>query len=558
MRKISTIVHCFVLMISSVGFGFSATINVNCDYLSISNAVCHVAKEGDTVLIGPGDCTITNIIQINRNISFTIAGSGTNLTTLRNASSHGIFLYNNSSNVFTIRDINWVCKPGNIIGIVIGTSNFDFVGPYHIYNIRMTNVMGRGISFGAGKSHNSYGLIDHSTFIAATNGYFQQAIDFSGSGVNSWTNANPLGTTNVSCVEDCYFWTLPSGNGGNGFFDSYVGAQVVFRRNYCDGYAPIGGHGYDSQATSIRTWEIYDNIFTNHFGANFLMVWRGGSGVVFSNQCWGNPAAIAGLLYYRATPALFPGQSTRSGYLTYGVPGQGYIINFQGNQAHGGIDQCFTNQPANRELMVLGHTWYYFLTNLSDVGFQMVNANGFGGGAVKIGDTVAATITNFYNAVNVVPSAYGKSYTNWSSVPFNMGYELIAIGYDANNLYLTNALDCNTNRYGYPAFHQPGVIGSLPLSGTNFVQHAVKWPAYCWGNTLNGSPNNSMVLGAPNTYLTNLIALGRDFFTNQIPSSGTYRPLDYPHPLNVLARGGLNATRPVGPSNFRWFKGPND
>ena len=337
-----------------------------------------------------------------------------------------------------------------------------------------------------------------------------------------------------------------------------MGAQVLFRHNFCDGFAPIGGHGYDSSPTAIRTWEIYDNIFTNWIGANG-MIWRGGSGVIFSNQLWGNMNEIANLLYYRATAASFPGQHTRSGFLTLGVPGQGYMINFQGVQAQSGIDQCFTNQPMDQEYMVLGHTFYYFVNNLNETGYQMVNHNTYGGCTVLIGPTVAQTITNFFNAVNVVPKAYGISWTNYNGSPANLiGYDFIATGYDANNLYLTNALDCNTNSFGYPAFDQPGVIGEkwLIATSTNFVQTAVKWPAYCWGNTMNGVENNSLVIGSPGTYMTNLVALGRDYFTDTAPNPAVYTPLVYPHPLQVLEAATQSNATGSPPSNLRAFKLP--
>jgi hypothetical protein len=562
MPNFSRLFCLIVLTVVSAGCcsGPAATLNVPCDFLSISNA-CMTAKEGDLLWIQPGDCVISNQININRNVSFTIAGSGTNLTTLRGsaAARTAICISSDSANVFTVRDLNLVCVPGEAVWLSVGNSGVEFPGPYHIYNIQMTNVMGRGISMGAGLSHDAYGLLDHCTFIAATNGYFGECIDFAGADVNAWTNANPIGTSNVQCVEDSYFWTLPSGNGGNGFFDSYRGPQIVFRHNYCDGWAPIGGHGYDSQPTAIRTWEVYDNIFTNFQGANTFMVWRGGSGVVFSNQCWGNTAVIAYLLYYRGTNYVQP--NVRSGWGQLGIPGQGYIINFQGMQAQGGVDQCFTNQPEDGEGMGLGAgTDYFFVTNLNETAFNQVNVSGRGGGTVLIGPTVAQTITNFYNAVNVISSTYGISWTNFNGSPSPLykcfGYDMYAIGYDDNNLYLTNGLDCNTNIYGYPAFDQPGVIGEYKMQGspltTNFVQIATKWPVYVWGNTLNGTSNDTTAAGSN----TNLIQQNRDYFVGIAPPTNVYVPLVYPHPLQALEVANQSNAEGSPPANLRAVKAP--
>ena len=208
MRIFSKLFCLIVLTVGSAGSGLAATLNVPCDFLSISNA-CMTAKEGDLVWIQPGDCVMSSQIIINRNISFTIAGSGTNLTTLREGGNSSIFVvFSDSANVFTIRDMNLVCASGSGAGLIyFGNGSNEFPGMYHIYDIQMTNVMGRGISMGGGKSHNAYGLLDHSTFIADTGGNFLQGVDFQGAGMASWTNANPIGTTKVSCVEDCYFWT---------------------------------------------------------------------------------------------------------------------------------------------------------------------------------------------------------------------------------------------------------------------------------------------------------------------------------------------------------------
>jgi hypothetical protein len=173
----------------------------------------------------------------------------------------------------------------------------------------------------------------------------------------------------------------------------------------------------------------------------------------------------------------------------------------------------------------------------------MYNVGAYGGGAVLIGATVAQTITNLYNAVNVVPGYYGVAYTNWCGLPFYIGHEFIAIGCTATDLILTNALDGNTDQYGYPANQQMGVVTSYPLTGTNFVNHQALCPGYAWGNTLNGVSQQFTVGGdLCGNNITNLIKLKRDYFNDVVPSPSTYTPLVYPHPLNILGSGGSNPT----------------
>lgn len=525
----------------------AVTINVTCDYPSITNALLTTAQEGDTVLIGAGDCIISNAIVVSRGISFTIAGSGSNLTTLRSSpSGTALWPMNNSTNTFTIRDINFVGGNNDSGGTIIcGWTAYDSPGFYHIYNIQMTNVAYRGISVGHGKSHGAFGLVDH-CYLRSTN-FNPQFMDFEGANENSWTNANPLGTTNVVCVEDNIFDN--GTNAGNGFFDAYDGAQFVFRHNVCIGYSTAGGHGYDSDISGPRTWEVYNNIFTNSPTSppsTSILAFRGGTGLVFSNAAYNVGGGFMSLLLYRACPAdnvnVIGGQPYCDGniYLGEGVPGFPYIVNFTSNCPTAGQGIVLTNNPTNTQTLFLGATRYTFVSTLANATTGMVDFGGYGGGAVLIGASTAATITNFYRAVNADQAYYGISFTNASEygVPYRTGHEFIATNLDATSLYLKNALD-GTNAFGYPGNEQLGVLTSYPLTGTNFVNNQVVFPIYQWSNTFNGS-----VVSLPaaysdscGDYKTNLFKIGRDY-SNAMPSTLTYTPLVYPHPLNSGGGGG--------------------
>src|SRR5271169_4790892 len=95
--------------------GWGNTISINCNFLSISNAICSTAQEGDTVLIGPGSCVMLSEIVINRGISFNVIGSGTNATTLISASGlQNVFsVVSNSTNTMTFGMMNWVGDVNN-------------------------------------------------------------------------------------------------------------------------------------------------------------------------------------------------------------------------------------------------------------------------------------------------------------------------------------------------------------------------------------------------------------------------------------------------------------
>lgn len=538
----------------------AAIINTSCDYNSISNAVFVLATEGDIVLIGPGDCVISNTMFISRGISFTIMGSG-NSTTLRSVSGQNetIWVQTSSTNPFNIHDFNFIhaANSGANFAIGAGVSSLDMSGPIHIWNISMTNIVGRGIGGGAGKTHNTYGLVDHCNLRAATSGWLQ-SFQGDGSDYGAWTNSPILGTTNTLVFEDNSLYTDSAKGQGNGFIDNYRGSRFVFRHNYCDGYAPVGGHGYDSQATSFQSFEIYNNIFTNfNFSSapSTMINIRGGTGVVISNDFFGTNLAtlnITDLINYRCYPDSFPNIHDVTGYLNKGVPGRLYTINFTHvNQAHGegfpqaaysgfaGYDPFPTGQPTNGQFIVLGQTAYFFVTNLSSATIAMRNANGRGGGPLLIGATTAETITNWMNAINLGPGA-NVTRTNWALGPTDipLGFEFLATGCDTTNLYLRNALD-STNAFGYPPNQQPGVLTSFSLSTTGFVQHATVWPVIINNNTVNGvirdlHAGSAIYPGNPNT---NTLFEGRDW-TNSTPASQGYTFLAYPHPLQ--AQEGTN------------------
>jgi hypothetical protein len=566
MRIFTRLLSLVLVTVASAGAGLAATVNVSCDFLSISNA-CMTAKEGDLLWIQPGDCVISNGIMLNRNISFTIAGSGTNQTTLRSAPGlNSVFkLYNGSANTFTIRDLNCVGDRANGGGFFeVGNLNYAWNGRFHIYNITMTNLQFRGFSVGAGKINVTPGLIDHWSIIAPTNSYNPQFFSFQGADYASWTNtANPIGTSNAVYVEDCYCYNTPN-NYGNGFFDAYDGAQFVIRHCYFDGYSAAGCHGYDSQPTSARTWEIYDNVFTNldpspssHTGT--VIEIRGGTGMVFGNKCYYNtvsPNVILNLRYYRACLS----NNVTSG-ITYGQAGDGYIVDFSNPQDYKwtiGYGKSLNGNPTNAQTLILGRTVYTFVSSLASATLNMVNINGNGGGPVLVGGTVAETVTNLLRAVNLVSAYQEISYTRaGSNFPYSIGHDLIAIGCTETQLILTNALDGNTDQYGYPANQQEGILVSYPLTGANFHNAQVVFPVYQWSNTLNGvlGPLTGTPMACDGSQWGGLQS-GRDYFDNVSPSPSVYTPLVYPHPLQAFEVAGQSTGTGLPPGNFHAVKGP--
>lgn len=416
-------------------------------------------------------------------------------------------------------------------------------GPFRVCYLTVDRVGTRGISF----ENSAYGLVDHVKMFG-TNNSAPQFINADGSGISAWSRAVPFGTTNAMYVEDCQF--INFSQAGNGFFDQYDGSQLVFRNNYIYGYSAAGSHGYDSGDVSPRSWEIYNNTWSNITSATVIAM-RGGTGYVYSNTVLGTPpTGFSVVTYYRACPASHPYPLSPTGYTPTGQPGYGYTFNFSGASAANfptGLVTVLPGNPTNLQQVSIGFSTYTMLTNLLDANFTMYASPKVG--AVKIGANTEQTISNLWYAINLINGGYGtngvyynSSLAGGAAQPFRIGHDFLAFGMDTTNLYCTNVLDTYSNSFGWPANQQSGVITSYPLSGSNYVggvsftNQQQLWPFYYWGNTIGGSP----VTVAPitdncNGYTTNFLLEGRDFFSGIVPTN--YTALVYPHPLNTGSAG---------------------
>lgn len=480
----------------------AATINVPCDFASISNAVMVTAAEGDTVQIGSGTCIWERGLVVDRNISFTITGNGTNLTTFyrTNTSTFGIWFKSSSTNVYVpIANCTVYGSSADTDGFVLTGGNAPstpMAGPFHIYNVRMPAVQARGMSPGSG---DSFGLIEYCYFETIANVNFTHVSAF-GNEYRSWTNGVPLGTTNVVCVENCVFKTAP-GCPGNGFFDAYNGAQLVLRHCTFDGTANSGAHGYDSQVTSTRTGELYANVWTNVTAATSLADWRGGTLLWFSNAVSAPLVSLSAiqpqLKYYRGCDGIASNVSNFVNVdqvLTWSanmIDGQSYSLIFQPN--------------------------YVFKTALTGSDRQ-----------VKIGATLAESISNLVQCIQLDPAGSGTAYSAGSS----QNTDVQVKSFTATSLTLTNILD-GTNAFKWPGAFQQGVI-----SISKFTRDPeTLYPCYMWASTINGTNmgfnigfDTDPCNGHNNT--TNLIQLNRDYFVGSAPVG--YTPLVYPHPLSIV------------------------
>ena len=498
---------------------WSATNIVSCDFLSISNAAV-TAATGDTVMILPGSCIITNPIVVSKSI--TLSGSGTNQTTLISGAglSYVIWLQSSTTNLITVHDINMVGDLGNGTGFLkIGGG--DPATPakcqYHVYNIQMTNCLNHGMNVGYS---DYFGLIEYCSFILPTNAGDFNCIIVGGNEYLSWSNAIPLGTLNNTYIEHCYFQNQSS-QGGNGFYDGYTGAQLVVRWNAFDGTAATGCHGYDSQVTSTRSQECYGNTYTNvNYKGVYLNLSRGGLIEMFSNTIWAGasndaPATYAPKLqYYRAVANSYQGH--------YGYCG---VATTNYRYGSGPLAQNMTlNYTTNfmaADTLGFGDSIYTLDASLSGTANH-----------VLLGADLTGTLTNLMQTINMNSAYAGTLY----SAATTSNTTFTATGVTNAVLWLWNKLD-GTNQYGYPAAMQEGVWYQLKY--TNYPVY--QFGCYSCSNLVHlysgGTTNINFNYADPMTgtpdYMSNILVINRDYFQDTLPA---YTPFGV-HPLSINQSG---------------------
>lgn len=231
----------------------------------------------------------------------------------------------------------------------------------------------------------------------------------------------------------------------------------------------------------------YNNTFNGVLSA-FIMTYRSGSGVVFSNTLNGTSSGIVGMYDYRVTDAFAPWQ--------------------QANGTNG---------------------WDTNYTTLYDSGTH----NGTNGGKVLIDTTKTWTANQWvgYSVQNLTqnPSSQTFAFEAISST-------VNTITPNANLTFGTDAIlwtngDAYAIRKVYKSIDQPGagISHHINISTPGPVFSPVAWPnqadeaIYYWSNT-----GNNATIAGPQNYT---IISGRDYSNAPMPG---YTALAYPHPFIAL------------------------
>lgn len=599
MKHLFTFIVCLMVVCSA-----RATWTITADNTSLTNMLAN-ATDGTNVVILPGTITLLQSIGIggatdtwgnqSRHVAINLQGSGSNST---HWVSGGHYTWwrqdSSSSNLLTIANIDFIgdasdSTPMIIIGDNPGSAAWH--SQFHIYYCQMTNCLNHGFDLGGA---GAFGLIDNCLLVdpAGSGGY--NPIITHGNAYFSWTNSNSIGTTNEVYIEDCKFINN-SGTIGNGFLDQYNGSQTALRHCILDGTTALGAHGYDSQLTSMRTFELYANIFTNQNSSSAnIGVSRGGVYECFSNTIWisagtATAATVAPTLqYYRGANGSYQSGLGYAGYAltnkykgtatggsastlvdvnaagTYGAGFTGGTIRYADEYDGQWTISIISGTGNGQTLAVINNTATTFtvigtfspvpdstsvyqlqpvLGGSYSIGFQKYKfVNSISGGnniayQVLIGANIAATLSNLRDCVNLVAAGAGVTYAA-ATPAANPDLRALSVDSTAISIIYTNILDGISNSFGvigYPAAMQSSVLtvqAATNIGVTQFPCYSASNLVHNLDTTLSNVNFGLNFAGDP--------ANGLNYVTNLIvlkrdyynDTLPAYTPLVYPHPLN--------------------------
>ena len=292
------------------GNALAATLLANSVSWQDVAAATAAAVTGDTVLVPAGTATWTNRIGIY-NKGITLRGAGTNSTII--IDENPISRVNQPS----LFDIIWQGTNGGmfdmsgfqlrggttntstlIVGMlrIVASNNMTNDSVWRIHNNYWNQPRGRPMQMRAWS-----GLVDSNYFnlIPGQSGMScDNRITSNEFGDRSWNQAPPAGTTNLVYIEHNSI-ICPSGS--KALIDGFGGARYAVRYNDILNRS-AENHGTEStqRARSGRYMEIYGNTFTHTGGASgeYCVLFRGGSGVVFSNTVVGAWPGFLKMVYF--------------------------------------------------------------------------------------------------------------------------------------------------------------------------------------------------------------------------------------------------------------------
>lgn len=272
--------------------------------MALQNAVSR-SMDGDTVNIGPGNCSSGKISWSNKNI--TVRGQGKDVTTINFAAGgFAVTMTNTAKATWRISSmtmqgtassdhvlfINSERAPAYTSGWRVDNIRFNYTGA-----VANDPIVGWGMTFGV-FDHNDFAFANATWILFAgfqtskgEQTWGSPAVDK----VGGWYNLSlpsQYGTANAIYFEDN---TFTARSNYNAFFDSSSGgSRVVFRRNVFTG-GFLYNHWVRGNDLDAFQWEVYNNRFvgTAKWGRGSGEIparFESGTGVFYNNTVTGYAA----------------------------------------------------------------------------------------------------------------------------------------------------------------------------------------------------------------------------------------------------------------------------
>lgn len=366
------------------------------------------------------------------------------------------------------------------------------------------------------------GLIDHNYFDLA-NGQYGVLLtpqNLGTYGDASWATSVPIGTWNEGIyLED----NISTASSIVAIVDGWAGARFVFRHNISTN-GEAGGHGTESSGIyrSFRWKAVYNNEFIGTTSGEYATLWRGGSGVAFSNNVSGTPGfgGLGRMTYYRDSTSFTPWGGA------YGSNG------WDTNDSNVYYSGYLTADTAAPSLVLTDTNASWTVNQWVDHSIHSTNRD--------IGGLITANTATTITILTPFQTQYIYSWTNGE--PYQIKKLIRGIDQPGN-----------------------GEGDLITYTDTPVWPNQIIEPIYFWDNT--GKTNLS------NAGYYNVVA-NRDYYSGVAHPS--YTPFTYPHPLIAMIDGdgptitdqpdsqsigyGEQATLSVlasgaGTLNYQWYWG---
>lgn len=563
-------------------------------------AAAALCVDGDTLSIPGGSAYWTNTFVPPPNISLTILGAGTNLTTIFDSIDKSTTTATNGDTKAQAV-ISWVVGAGKTnvltgINFQPGNNNANRFLPTNspnpgyftaavqfwgsctnlrVHHVEFGELLNRGIYVNGGVC----GVIDHCGFFYCKNNQgiaFSQDTLFGGSnGDGSWENAVNWGGPVAMYVEDCLF--KPNANRTVGSIDGFAGGRGVVR--YCtitNSYCTVHGTESSQRLRGHRSLEFYmnrvsiDNTFTP-----YSVDFRSGGGILFSNTITGPYFGAFKLSCYREFAPYVPwgtadgtkawdqtdgviydtGTLTSGGLSTATDSGKSWTINQW-------VRYCFRQTNAAVTVTSGGVA----TATVSGAGWTANQWDGYEVTKLSTGEKSKINSGNTSTTITLRSDTYQITFSPGDVLVFSRSAEVLS-----NTAHQITVIDQGGDFPNYTfatgqqyeirkvtgSLDSPGRGITTPISGgsTPNNQNLSQGydPVYQWGNTLGGV--NVTSFSVPGSSIIN----GRDY-TNNLVKPG-YTPYVYPHPfvsgnifnpptITTVADQTVNQNSSAGPISF--------